>query len=368
MKYIVNDNQIGYLIKKGTFVKTLAPGQYRYSTRLGYEVKITEARGEVNTFSIPVKKLMCDDYFSKHVVNKNISNGTFAFVTADEHPVACITGKRLLWWKSMEDIEVWEYETDSPEMPTDIPVEFLAVMTPETASRLTVPVGSVSMLYYDKKFVKELEPGVYWFWKNGVDITQRQVNVTKQLLDINHQELLTADKVTVRITMAIEYTITEPKVFAETLTNGEEQLRLCAQLALRDYVGGMKLEELLDKKGEFSGFLMDRLSKSECALWCSIGSAGIKDVIIPGEIRQIMNTVLMAEKQAQASVITRREEVASTRSLLNTAKLMEDNPTLMRLKELEYLERICDRVDSISVSGNADLLEQLSKLCRSEKK
>lgn len=74
-----------------------------------------------------------------------------------------------------------------------------------------------------------------------------------------------------------------------------------------------------------------------------------------------MNTVLVAEKKAQANVITRREEVASTRSLLNTAKLMEENTTLYKLKELEYLERICDKVGNISVGGG-NILNQLKEL------
>ena len=75
------------------------------------------------------------------------------------------------------------------------------------------------------------------------------------------------------------------------------------------------------------------------------------DVILPGEVRDIMNTVLIAEKRAQANVITRREEVASTRSLLNTAKMMEENPTLYKLKELEYAERICENVGNINLNG-----------------
>ena len=77
-----------------------------------------------------------------------------------------------------------------------------------------------------------------------------------------------------------------------------------------------------------------------------------------------MNSVLIAEKRAQANVITRREEVASTRSLLNTAKLMDENRTLYKLKELEYLERICENVGNISVNGNADLLSQLNTIMR----
>ncbi len=83
---------------------------------------------------------------------------------------------------------------------------------------------------------------------------------------------------------------------------------------------------------------------------------------MPGEIREIMNSVLVAEKAAQANVIARREEVASTRSLLNTAKLMDENQTLYRLKELEYLEKICEKVGEISVNGSMGIVEQLGKM------
>ena len=96
-------------------------------------------------------------------------------------------------------------------------------------------------------------------------------------------------------------------------------------------------------------------------MFVEFSDAGLKDIILPGEIRDIMNTVLVAEKNAQANVIARREEVASTRSLLNTARLMEENATLYKLKELEYLEKICDRVGNISVGGG-NLLGELREI------
>ncbi len=46
----------------------------------------------------------------------------------------------------------------------------------------------------------------------------------------------------------------------------------------------------------------------------------LKNLILPGDIREILNQVVAAEKQAQANLIRRREETATTRSLLNTAK------------------------------------------------
>jgi len=63
-----------------------------------------------------------------------------------------------------------------------------------------------------------------------------------------------------------------------------------------------------------------------------------------------------AEQQAQANVMRRREETAATRSLLNTAKLMEDNPLLVRLKELETLEKVTEKVDKITVIGGLNAL------------
>ena len=139
-------------------------------------------------------------------------------------------------------------------------------------------------------------------------------------------------------------------------------MHVAAQLALREYVGKHKLDEILESKEQMTEFVFTRLKEKEGELFVEITDAGVKDIILPGEIREIMNTVLVAEKRAQANVITRREEVASTRSLLNTAKLMEENQTLYKLKELEYMERICEKVGNITLNGNGNILTQLTAI------
>lgn len=368
MKYIINEGKIGYLVRNGKFIKLLQPGGYTYSGKLGYAVHIVDASGEVDTCSIPVARLMEDECFARYVVHTNVPVGTYAFIIANGRPIKCVTGCEVLYWELHEKIEIRLFTPESPELPADFPRELLNVIAPLQHLRVSVPADSVAVLYYDNCFEGMLEPGVYRFWRGGVEVSARIISLARQLLDLPHQELLTADKVTVRVTMSLEYAITKPRLFAEGIKDGSEMLRLAAQLALRDYVGGLKFEELLEKRSDFSSFLLERLRESDCAGWCEFFGAGLKDVIIPGDVREIMNTVLIAEKQAQASVITRREEVASTRSLLNTARMMEENPTLMHLKELEYLERICQKVDSISVSGGADLLGKLSELCSGGKK
>lgn len=115
----------------------------------------------------------------------------------------------------------------------------------------------------------------------------------------------------------------------------DKQLYVQMQLALRAYIGGLTLDELLDKKADRSATILQATAAKAAQLGVELSSGGVRDIILPGDMRDIMNQVLTAEKKAQANIIMRREETASTRSLLNTAKLMEDNEMLWKLKELK---------------------------------
>lgn len=99
------------------------------------------------------------------------------------------------------------------------------------------------------------------------------------------------------------------------------------------------------------------------AIGIEISNIELKDVILPGEMREILNQVVTAEKQAEANVIRRREETNATRSLLNTAKVMAENPVMLRLKELEALEAIAGKVERLTIhNGTGGLMNDLVKL------
>jgi regulator of protease activity HflC (stomatin/prohibitin superfamily) len=86
---------------------------------------------------------------------------------------------------------------------------------------------------------------------------------------------------------------------------------------------------------------------------------GVKDVVLPGEMKTLLNRVIEAEKEAAANVILRREETAATRSLANTAKVMAEHPVLLRLKELEALKDIAERIDEVRLVVGSDGLKTL---------
>ena len=142
----------------------------------------------------------------------------------------------------------------------------------------------------------------------------------------------------------------------------ERQLYVAFQFALREYVAMLGFDELLQKKESIVTYVLEAVKANAEALGVEVNGFGIRDIILPGDVKEIMNQVLVAEKKAQANIIMRREETASTRSLLNTAKLMEDNVMLWKLKEMEYVEKIADKISNISVSGNGVLIEQLKQI------
>ena len=147
----------------------------------------------------------------------------------------------------------------------------------------------------------------------------------------------------------------------------ERQLYVAFQLVLREFIGVLMFDELLEKKEALLPYILEAVKSNAMGLGVEVTGFGIRDIILPGDVKDIMNKVLVAEKNAQANSIMRREETASTRSLLNTAKLMEDNVMLWKLKEMEYVEKIADKISNISVSGNGALIEQLKQIFVAQK-
>ena len=131
------------------------------------------------------------------------------------------------------------------------------------------------------------------------------------------------------------------------------------QRTVRQSMGSKTLEEILADKVSVDIAVFDAVSTEMATIGVEVQAIAIKDIVLPGEVREILNQVVTAERQAQANLIRRREETAATRSLLNTANLMKDNPILIRLKELETLERLTEKVDRITVNEGLEGLLHL---------
>jgi regulator of protease activity HflC (stomatin/prohibitin superfamily) len=130
------------------------------------------------------------------------------------------------------------------------------------------------------------------------------------------------------------------------------------QLAVRQTLAKRSLDEVLGSRTDLDASVEAQVRAEAAEIGIRVGAIALKDIIPPGEVRDILNQVVAAEKRAQANLIERREETAATRSLLNTAKLMAENPLLLRMKELETIERIAGKVEKIHLNGGLEALVQ----------
>lgn len=222
------------------------------------------------------------------------------------------------------------------------------------------------MLFKDGKLVDQLGAGRHVFWRGGPNFTWKSVDLREQVEDIQGQEIMTADKVTLRVNLVVTHRVTDAVKAVTEVVDWSQALYREAQLELRAAIGGRSLEKLLADKDEVGGEIKNRLAKRAAEFGVSISGVGLRDIILPGDMKVILNQVIVAEKQAEANLIRRREETAAARSQANTAKLLEQNPVLARMKELEALQEILRGTQATFVLGQGDLSEQISSLIKRE--
>lgn len=362
MRITIKNHERGLLFKNGNYKKVLKSGKHFTLPFSDSVIKVLDTTKPFHVEDYDIDIFLQDEKLCQELEIINIGDKELAVHFVDEKFQGVFGTGKYAFWNVLKRHTFEVFDVSNPEMGEDIDRTLL--LRPQF--RPYVAVYDVEpymkgILFFDNKMQRLLDSGRHYFWlgSNTVDIIK--VDMRKREIEINGQEMMTEDKVPLRFNFVCQYRITDVAKVVMDVKDYEQQIYILLQLVLREYVGTLKLDELLKMKQEIAAYVLKALRDKEADYGAEFSFAGVKDIILPGEIKDILNTVLIAEKKALANVITRREETASTRSLLNTAKLMEENHTLFRLKELEFLEKICDKIGSISLNGGG-LLEQLNSL------
>jgi regulator of protease activity HflC (stomatin/prohibitin superfamily) len=220
----------------------------------------------------------------------------------------------------------------------------------------------VGVLFIDGRYVDTLLPGLYAFWRGAADARVVEIDMRETTADVSGQEIMTADKVTLRMNALVTYRIVDARKAVSSTDDVRQSIYRETQLALRAIIGARELDTFLTDKDAVASDIEQAVRRRAGELGLEIASVGIRDVILPGEMKDLMNKVTEAKKAAEANLISRREETAAIRSQANTAKLLADNPTLMRLRELEVLEKIATAGDLKIVLGEKGLAERVVNL------
>ncbi len=375
-KFIVRKHERGLLFKQGDFVRFVDPGIYRLFDplhRLNVELhdiawpKFEHRLADffVNQYPAEVERLFVKVETRDHEVAVIYKNGHFAEVIGPD--------KRELYWKGVVDITAQVIDIADN---FDVEPRVAKILVHEVEGKREMPAadavyarevpdGHVGLLFIDGELVRELAPGLHVFWKFNRGIAVALMDLRVRALEIGGQEILTKDKVALRINLTANYQFTDAAKATMAAQDPLDFLYKEMQFGLRAAVGTRTLDALLEEKGAVDQEVFADVRDKFAEIGIEVRGIGVKDIILPGDMKDILGKVVEAEKVAQANVIRRREETNATRSLLNTAKVMEDNPTALRLKELETLEKVTEKVGNISVYGGLDgVLDQLVRIKR----
>ncbi|MCT4663864.1 MAG: slipin family protein [Flavobacteriales bacterium] len=356
----INAYEVGIVMKDGNIIDILTEG--KYFKKLGTEVYIYNTT-QLFTSRIEWSILEKNEKLMKMLEIVDTTESELAIVYKDNRFYTVVNNSRLAYWKGVLNMKYKKYDIEELSVPKEINKAILKypLMT-QYYRLLEVSSQEQAILYVNGEKRSIIKGGQYYFWNNTKKLRLEKVDMRNQDMEIIGQEILTKDKAAIRINFQANYKIIDVEKALMENKDFSKQLYSSLQMAIRSYIGTLTLDELMENKEQISGFIIEKIKSKITKLGVAVNSAGIKDIILPGEIKEIMNKVLVAQKSAQANTITRREETASTRSLLNTAKLMDDNEMLFRLKEMEYVEKIAEKIGEISLNGNGGMVKQLKEI------
>ena len=357
MTFVIAENQRGLLIEDGRITRIVEPGRHRMWNLLGRKrVEIVNATGVfVSPWAEVIAKrhpdLAADNFV---IVQPGEAQVTAVFI--DGKAVRIVRpGELTLVWKVMSDVRVETFDTEAnPRLDRRqlVALEGAASDKPVLTS-VQVDAAEAGLVFFDGELVETLGPGRYGYWSVGRKVTARTLDTRPVPVEVTAQEILTRDRVQLRVTLTAFVQVTDVEKAALSTPDYAAHVYKLVQFAVREAVGGRTLDEMLNDRVSVDEQIVDHVRRELGDIGVRVTELGVKDVILPGEMRELINKVVEAEKVAQANLIRRREETAATRSLLNTAKLMEDNPTLLRLKELESLERVTEKIGRIDVHAGS---------------
>jgi regulator of protease activity HflC (stomatin/prohibitin superfamily) len=360
----IAQHERGLLFRNRSFETVLEPGVYRIFDPLKrtevqvYDLTVPEFEHPRVDFLLEEARETVAKYFD--VVRIGSSEVGVVFKSGKVSGVLA-PGTRQLYWRGAIEVRVERYDISREfALAKDLAKVLVRAKPPlaapaaEAVSAAEVPDTAIGLLIVDGELAQVLQPGLHAFWKYQRALKIELVDRRVQAMDVAGQEILTRDKVSLRVNLTALWQVLDAVKARSVLSSFVEFLYKELQFALRESVGARTLDELLGDKGSLDREIGQAVRAKVEEHGLALRSVGVKDVILPGEMKTILNQVVEAEKVAQANLIRRREETAATRSLLNTARLMDENPTLLRMKELETLEKVTEKIDKLTVFGGLD--------------
>lgn len=220
-------------------------------------------------------------------------------------------------------------------------------------SYITVSEWEVGLLYIDGRFVRVLEPGRHRLlsrpWTSEVQSIIK-VDTRRQQLSVQGQEVLTADGFSVRLNATTDWRVADAPTALHGSVSHSLALYNAIQLALRVAVQSRTIDTLLADRASIGQEVTEALQPEADKLGLEVSAVALKDIVLPGELKKLLAREAEALREGRANLAAAREETAAARARANTAKLLSESPALLRLRELETIEKAAEHGNTVVVA------------------
>lgn len=214
-------------------------------------------------------------------------------------------------------------------------VAFLSNIVRNIGRRVTVFDYERGLKYVKGRFKSVLEPGQYWYMP--LFSTIDKIDIRPRFVSISGQELLSADGITIKVSVAVNFEVIDPALAKNKVMDFEKTLYSEIQLAVREIIGQTEIDAILEGRNEISQRLMEMLETKSKDIGLNLILISIKDIMFPGKLKEMFAQVVSARKEGLAILEKARGETAALRNLANAAKMLEDNPNLLQLRLIQAL-------------------------------
>ncbi len=258
-------------------------------------------------------------------------------------------------------------------------------------SETIIPHSFVGLLYEDGEYKRVLPPGkhrVRGYFFDSIEREIKIIDMRERSLIIKGQEILTKDKVAIRISLLVYYKIISPESAVHNVVSYEERIYEDVQLAARRFLANRNLDDILSDRNEISDAVRDDVKNSAGSYGVEIVRADVKDLVFPGNLREIMNRVLEVERESEAILIKAKKEAEAARisiasdkekilleaqtemerrkiqlqDEIDEAKLLEQHPVLLTLRRIKALEIIGEKGGKFVMGLSGEEIDNLTKL------
>lgn len=366
----IQKHERGLWFRRGDFLRLLGPGRHWIWSRLvraGDRIEVADTlktRFEHRLLEVLVK----NPALGQALEVVDLKDGERALGFRDERFFGILGPGLHAFWKEPAAVRIERFAAEEFRFThARLPVVLAHPDARSWFEAVKVEAGEEVLLFRDGVLAETLGRGLHVFWKGTGEVRAKKVDRREQVVDVAGQEIMTSDKVTLRVNLVVTYEVVDPVQAVTAVADHQQALYREAQLILRAAVGGRALDALLADKEAVGAEVREALVKRSREIGVAVRSVDLRDIILPGDMKTLLNQVIAASKEAEANLIRRREETAAARSQANTAKLLAENPPLARLKELELLKDVLTGARTTFVFGAGDIADQVKTLVSQEK-